>query len=157
MRLSAYLPRNARALMRARQLGGQIKYLSQGEIEARNRGYSPYSVETWRTWEYWASKAGCGHLLTRPNGMRTRQKADPQNGRFPLGADVAVRTDLCPLEPTARPRREAVPGSEFRPRKKWASLSGVPMIRIHLPPAERVACEPLAGRSCAGEARPKIP
>jgi len=33
-----------------------------------NRGYSPYSVETWRTWEYWANKAGCGHLLTRPDG-----------------------------------------------------------------------------------------
>ena len=68
VRLSVYLPRNARALMRARQLGGQIKYLSQGEIEARNRGYSPYSVETWRTWEYWANKAGSGHLLTRPDG-----------------------------------------------------------------------------------------
>jgi hypothetical protein len=68
VRLSVYLPRNARALMRARQLGGGIKYLSQGEIEARNRGYSPYSVETWRTWEYWANKAGCGHLLTRPDG-----------------------------------------------------------------------------------------
>jgi hypothetical protein len=48
VRLSVYLPRNARALMRARQLGGEIKYLSQGEIEARNRGYSPYSVESWR-------------------------------------------------------------------------------------------------------------
>ena len=68
VRLSVYLPRNARALMRARQLGGRIKSLSQGEIEARNRGYSPYSVETWRTWEYWANKAGCGHLLTRPDG-----------------------------------------------------------------------------------------
>jgi ribulose-5-phosphate 4-epimerase/fuculose-1-phosphate aldolase len=67
VRLSVYLPRNARALMRARQLGGEIKYLSQGEIDARNRGYSPYSVETWRTWEYWANRAGCGHLLTRPN------------------------------------------------------------------------------------------
>jgi HCOMODA/2-hydroxy-3-carboxy-muconic semialdehyde decarboxylase len=66
VRLSVYLPRNARALMRARQLGGEIKYLSPGEIEARNRGYRPYSVETWRTWEYWANKAGCGHLLTRP-------------------------------------------------------------------------------------------
>jgi ribulose-5-phosphate 4-epimerase/fuculose-1-phosphate aldolase len=68
VRLSVYLPRNARAPMRARQLGGEIKYLSQGEIEARNRGYRPYSVETWRTWEYWAHKAGCGHLLTRPDG-----------------------------------------------------------------------------------------
>src|SRR6516164_6718014 len=41
-------------------------YLPRGEIDARNRGYSPYSVETWRTWEYWANKAGCGHMLTRP-------------------------------------------------------------------------------------------
>jgi ribulose-5-phosphate 4-epimerase/fuculose-1-phosphate aldolase len=65
VRLSVYLPRNARALMRARQLGGEIKYLSDGEIAARNRGYSPYSTETWRAWEYWANKAGCGHLLTR--------------------------------------------------------------------------------------------
>ena len=71
VRLSVYLPRNARALMRAKQLGGEIKYLSPGEIEARNRGYRPYSVETWRTWEYWANKAGCGHLLTRPDDGHT--------------------------------------------------------------------------------------
>src|SRR5947209_3730984 len=68
VRMSVYLPRNARALMRAKQLGGTIKYLSQGEIDARNRGYSPYSTETWRAWQYWANKAGCGRLLTRPEG-----------------------------------------------------------------------------------------
>ena len=67
VRLSVYLPRNARALLRAMQSGGEIRYLSPGEIAARNRGYSPYSVETWRTWEYWATKAGCGHLLSRPD------------------------------------------------------------------------------------------
>ncbi len=66
VRMSVYLPRNARALMRAKQLGGKIEYLRQGEIDARNRGYSPYSVETWRAWEYWANKAGVGHLTTRP-------------------------------------------------------------------------------------------
>jgi ribulose-5-phosphate 4-epimerase/fuculose-1-phosphate aldolase len=66
VRMSVYLPRNARALLRAKQLGGSIKYLSRGEIDARNRGYSPYSAETWRAWEYWANKAGCGHMLTRP-------------------------------------------------------------------------------------------
>ena len=65
VRMSVYLPRNARALLRAKQLGGAIKYLSQGEIDARNRGYSPYSTETWRAWEYWAKKAGVGHLLSR--------------------------------------------------------------------------------------------
>jgi ribulose-5-phosphate 4-epimerase/fuculose-1-phosphate aldolase len=66
VRMSVYLPRNARALLRAKQLGGRIKYLSRGEIDARNRGYSPYSTETWRAWEYWANKAGVGDLLTRP-------------------------------------------------------------------------------------------
>ena len=66
VRMSVYLPRNARALQRAKRLGGEIKYLSQGEIDARNRGYSPYSTETWRAWEYWANKAGVGDLLTRP-------------------------------------------------------------------------------------------
>jgi HCOMODA/2-hydroxy-3-carboxy-muconic semialdehyde decarboxylase len=68
VRLSVYLPRNARAQMRAMQLGGEISYLHQGEIDARNAGYSPYSTETWRAWEYWANKASCGHLLTRPDG-----------------------------------------------------------------------------------------
>jgi HCOMODA/2-hydroxy-3-carboxy-muconic semialdehyde decarboxylase len=68
VRISVYLPRNARALMRAKQLGGDIKYLAQGEIDARNRGYSPYSTETWRAWEYWANKAGCSHMVTRPDG-----------------------------------------------------------------------------------------
>jgi ribulose-5-phosphate 4-epimerase/fuculose-1-phosphate aldolase len=66
VRMSVYLPRNARALLRAKQLGGEVKYLSHGEIDARNRGYSPYSPETWRAWEYWANKAGCSHMLTRP-------------------------------------------------------------------------------------------
>jgi ribulose-5-phosphate 4-epimerase/fuculose-1-phosphate aldolase len=68
VRMSVYLPRNARALMRAQQLGGEIKYLSDGEIGARASGYKPYAPETWRAWEYWANKAGCGHMLTRPDG-----------------------------------------------------------------------------------------
>jgi HCOMODA/2-hydroxy-3-carboxy-muconic semialdehyde decarboxylase len=67
VRMSVYLPRNARALMRAQQLGGDIKYLSDGEIGARAAGYRPYAPETWRAWEYWANKAGCGHMLTRPD------------------------------------------------------------------------------------------
>ncbi|MSP93653.1 MAG: class II aldolase/adducin family protein [Alphaproteobacteria bacterium] len=67
VRMSVYLPRNARALSGAKQLGGAVKYLSQGEIDARNRGYSPYSVETWRAWHYWATKAGVGNMVTRPD------------------------------------------------------------------------------------------
>jgi ribulose-5-phosphate 4-epimerase/fuculose-1-phosphate aldolase len=71
VRMSVFLPRNARALLRAKQLGGPIKYLSQGEIDARNRGYGPYSPETWRAWEYWANKAGVGNMVTRPDTPST--------------------------------------------------------------------------------------
>lgn len=66
VRMSVFLPRNARALLSALHLGGEIKSLSQGEIDARNKGYKPYSPETWRTWEYWAHKCGCSHLLSKP-------------------------------------------------------------------------------------------
>ena len=69
VRLSVYLPRNARALLGARLLGGDIRSLSEGEIEAREReAYGPYSTATWRAWEYWANKCGCGNLLSRPQG-----------------------------------------------------------------------------------------
>lgn len=74
VRMSVFLPRNARALMRAKALGGEIKYLAQGEIDARNRGYGPYSVETWRAWEYWANKAGVGELVTRPDAAKPAAK-----------------------------------------------------------------------------------
>jgi len=67
VRMSVYLPRNARALQRAVQLGGDIKYLSEGEIAARAGGYRPASPETWRAWEYWATKAGCGHMVGKPD------------------------------------------------------------------------------------------
>lgn len=66
VRMSVFLPRNARALSAALRLGGEVRYLSHGEIDARNRGYKPYSPETWRAWEYWATKCGCGEMLSRP-------------------------------------------------------------------------------------------
>lgn len=67
VRMAVYLPRNARALLKAKTLGGEIIPLSEGEIAARNKGYKPYSPETWRTWEYWATKCGCAHMLSRPD------------------------------------------------------------------------------------------
>ena len=70
VRMSIYLPRNARAQMNALRLGG-VKPLSQGEIAARSRGggYRPNSPETWRAWQYWAHRAGCGDMLPeRPEG-----------------------------------------------------------------------------------------
>ena len=47
VRVSVYLPRNARALTTALTLGGEIKSLSRGEIDARNqKAYSPDSPAT---------------------------------------------------------------------------------------------------------------
>ena len=70
VRMSVYLPRNARALLSARLLGGGIRFLSEGEIAARNQeAYGAYSTATWRAWEYWANKCGCGHLLTKPPAL----------------------------------------------------------------------------------------
>jgi ribulose-5-phosphate 4-epimerase/fuculose-1-phosphate aldolase len=64
VRMSIYLPRNARALMNGLRLG-DVKPLSDGEIRARTRGggYRPDSPETWRAWQYWAHRAGCGDML----------------------------------------------------------------------------------------------
>jgi ribulose-5-phosphate 4-epimerase/fuculose-1-phosphate aldolase len=64
VRMSVYVPRNARVQLVAMQLGA-VKPLSRGEIEARNAGYKPHSPETWRAWEYWATRAGCGALLAK--------------------------------------------------------------------------------------------
>ena len=62
VRMSVYVPRNARVQRAAMQLGA-VTPLSGGEIAARNAGYKPHSPETWRAWEYWATRAGCRELL----------------------------------------------------------------------------------------------
>jgi ribulose-5-phosphate 4-epimerase/fuculose-1-phosphate aldolase len=64
VRMSVYVPRNARVQMAAMQLGA-VTPLSRGEIDARNAGYKPQSPETWRAWEYWAVRAGCRDLLPK--------------------------------------------------------------------------------------------
>lgn len=61
VRVSVNMPRNARALYKAMQLG-EAKPLSKGEIDLR-LGMNPDAPEMWRAWEYWAKRAGCGHLL----------------------------------------------------------------------------------------------
>jgi HCOMODA/2-hydroxy-3-carboxy-muconic semialdehyde decarboxylase len=66
VRLSVYLPRNARVQMAAMQAGKPVK-LSKGEIAARAAGYRAYSPETWRAWEYWATRAGCGDMIGEPH------------------------------------------------------------------------------------------
>ena len=69
VRMSIYLPRNARALIRGLQMG-DVKPLSAGEIGARTSGtgYRPNSPETWRAWQYWAYRAGCGDMLPEQSG-----------------------------------------------------------------------------------------
>ena len=64
VRMSVYLPRNARVQFKAMQLG-ELKPLSEGEINARSAGtgYKPQSPETQRAWQYWAQRAGCAELL----------------------------------------------------------------------------------------------
>ena len=62
IRLSVYLPRNARVQLGAMQMG-KFKPLSEGEIAARAAVYKPHSVQTWRAWQYWANRAGCSDLI----------------------------------------------------------------------------------------------
>ena len=61
VRISVYMPRNARVLLEAMRLG-EVKGLSRGEIEA-HAGMDPASPAMWRAWEYWAVRAGCGDLM----------------------------------------------------------------------------------------------
>lgn len=61
IRISVYLPRNARILLDALRLG-DVKGLSPGEIDAHT-SFKPDDPSMWRAWEYWARRAGCGDLL----------------------------------------------------------------------------------------------
>jgi HCOMODA/2-hydroxy-3-carboxy-muconic semialdehyde decarboxylase len=62
IRMSVYLPLNARVLSEARRLG-EVKPLSRGEIEA-HASMKPEDPSMWRAWEYWAVRAGCGDQLS---------------------------------------------------------------------------------------------
>lgn len=61
VRLSVFLPRNARVQLAAIQMG-EYKALSRGEIEARLK-LDQNSPGMNRSWEYWAREAGCEDLL----------------------------------------------------------------------------------------------
>ena len=53
---SVYLPKNARVLMNALRLG-EVKYITDGEIEKRSRAEVSYPGQVPRAWEYWKSRA----------------------------------------------------------------------------------------------------
>jgi len=61
VRLSAYIPRNGRAIIDATPFG-RIKSISAGETAAR-LAIDPESNAMRRGWEYWARQAGCDELL----------------------------------------------------------------------------------------------
>jgi ribulose-5-phosphate 4-epimerase/fuculose-1-phosphate aldolase len=65
VRLCVFLPRNARVLLSAMQLGGPINGLSAGEIDAKISAYESDASGMWRGWEYFAARAGCAVLLAR--------------------------------------------------------------------------------------------
>jgi ribulose-5-phosphate 4-epimerase/fuculose-1-phosphate aldolase len=62
LKVSIYLPQNARVMMDAMRLGGGVKPLSAREIEIRDAD-GPGGRELDRAMEYWAAKAGASHLL----------------------------------------------------------------------------------------------
>jgi HCOMODA/2-hydroxy-3-carboxy-muconic semialdehyde decarboxylase len=62
VRLSVYIPRNARTILAATQFGA-FRTLSPAEAAARYR-MDPESNAMRRGWEYWARKAGCSDLLS---------------------------------------------------------------------------------------------
>ena len=64
LKVSIYLPQNARVLMDAMRLGGTVKPLSAREIEIRDEG-GPGGRELDRAIEYWAAMANCSHLLPK--------------------------------------------------------------------------------------------
>jgi ribulose-5-phosphate 4-epimerase/fuculose-1-phosphate aldolase len=62
LKISIYLPQNARVVMDAMRLGGGFKPLSAGEQAIRDAD-GPGGRELDRAMEYWAAKAGASHLL----------------------------------------------------------------------------------------------
>jgi HCOMODA/2-hydroxy-3-carboxy-muconic semialdehyde decarboxylase len=61
VRLSVYLPVNARVLTAAMRFGS-FKALAPGEIEGQGE-FDPRSPSGYRAWEYWARRAGVGERL----------------------------------------------------------------------------------------------
>lgn len=62
LKISIYLPQNARVMMDAMRLGGGFKPLTPGEQAIRDAD-GPGGRELDRAMEYWAAKAGASHLL----------------------------------------------------------------------------------------------
>ena len=62
LKISIYLPQNAKVQKEAMMLGGGVKFLSRGEIAVRD-SFGPGGKDLFRAMAYWAKQAGCEHLL----------------------------------------------------------------------------------------------
>lgn len=62
VRMSVYIPKNARTLAQSRQAGDRLHFISPGETDAR-LAIDPESNALRRGWEYWAREAGCEQWL----------------------------------------------------------------------------------------------
>src|SRR5690242_1927520 len=71
VRMSVYLPRNARTLIQAKQLGGTIKFYRRARSMPVTVATALIRPRLGGRGEYWANKAGCGHMITRPDDERT--------------------------------------------------------------------------------------
>ena len=62
LKISIYVPQNAKVQREALALGGEVKYLTPGEIAVRDAD-GPGGKDLFRAMQYWANKAGCSHML----------------------------------------------------------------------------------------------
>jgi HCOMODA/2-hydroxy-3-carboxy-muconic semialdehyde decarboxylase len=79
VRVAVNMPINARVLYKAMGMG-EVRGLSAGEVD-RRIAMNPDGPEFYRAWEYWATRAGCGHMLA------SREKAK-KSGKGVKGRSV---------------------------------------------------------------------
>jgi ribulose-5-phosphate 4-epimerase/fuculose-1-phosphate aldolase len=65
-RIAITVPKNARVILKATALGGDMRTLTDGEIAKHGGSNDPYRSDVWRAWEYWANAAGVGDMLWKP-------------------------------------------------------------------------------------------
>jgi HCOMODA/2-hydroxy-3-carboxy-muconic semialdehyde decarboxylase len=62
VRMSVYIPKNARTLAQSMTVGSNLHFISPGETEAR-LAIDPEGNALRRGWDYWAREAGCERWL----------------------------------------------------------------------------------------------
>jgi HCOMODA/2-hydroxy-3-carboxy-muconic semialdehyde decarboxylase len=94
VRVSVNMPTNARVLYKAMQMG-DVRALSAGEVE-RRLAMNPDGLEFYRAWEYWATRAGCGHMLGQDERKPAKRKAPSKAKRAARSPSKAKRAARSP-------------------------------------------------------------